>query len=145
MASTVATVFLGLVASWIAIQQLRLVYHRFRLDLFDRRYKIFEATRKFLTVVWRTATFTDNDLWEFAAATADGVFLYPQEMTVYLHEIRKRALNQRLLRGQFERLPISEQRSALVEEEHEEFVWLTNQVEVLSSRFLPYLGFATIK
>jgi hypothetical protein len=145
MLPSIATIFIGVVAGWVAIQQLVLARHRFRLDLFDRRFKVFEATRTFLGVIWHNGTFTDDDLWQFGASTADASFLYPTEITEYLHDIRKRAINQRTLQRQFERLPAGAERSALVDREHSEFVWLTNQVETLPKRFLPYLGFGSFR
>ena len=58
----------------IAWQQWRVADNKLRLDLFDRRYKVYDATRKFLAVIFREASFTDSQLFEFYAGTSDAEF-----------------------------------------------------------------------
>ena len=60
----------------IAWQQWRVADNKLRLDLFDRRYKVYDATRKFLAVIIREATFTDSQLFEFYGGTSDAEFLF---------------------------------------------------------------------
>jgi hypothetical protein len=45
---SVATLFLGLAVAVIAWLQWRLASDKLRLDLFDRRYKIYDATMRFV-------------------------------------------------------------------------------------------------
>ncbi len=144
-ATVIATVFLGIVASWIAVQQLRLARHRFRLDLFDRRYKIFDATRSFLSVILREATFKDSNLFEFYAGTSDTEFFFGPEIVAYLFDIRKRALDMRLSQKKYERLPVGEERSRLVDAEHQEAAWLNDQIVAITVVFRPYLSFSKIR
>jgi len=54
---------------WIALNKLR-------LDLFDRRYKVYDATRTFLAAILREAKFTNSKLFEFYAGTSDAEFLW---------------------------------------------------------------------
>jgi len=51
---SVATVFLSFAVVIIAWRQWRVVRNELRLDLFDRHYKVYEATSKFVDVAPRT-------------------------------------------------------------------------------------------
>src|SRR6266550_4059000 len=70
-AMNIATLFLSLVVVIIAWQQWQVARNKLRLDLFDRRYKVYEATRKFLTRMLGEARFDQSDWFEFYAGTAD--------------------------------------------------------------------------
>lgn len=145
MTATIATAFLGLVASWIAVQQLRLARHRFRLDLFDRRYKVYDATRTFLSTILRNATFTDVELFQFYSGTSDSDFLFGPELVDYLAQIRRRAVDMRLHQKKYEHLPIGYERSQHVDAEHMELLWLNDQILAMTKIFIPYIGFSHIR
>ena len=140
-----ATMVVGLSVAAVAYQQWVLARHKLRLDLFDQRYKVYDATVKFAATIFAHADFTDEDLRDFNIGTMDAVFLYPQTMKDYLHEFRKRALHMRIFGRQFEHLPPGEKRSKLVQENHDELVWLTDQLLALPGLFSPYLGFQSAK
>jgi hypothetical protein len=137
-----ATIIIGLVAAFIAWRQWRLTNDKLRLDLFDRRYKVYEGLSVFLAKIVAHANFADNDLREMNLATRDAVFLFPEEVTKYIDEVRCRALEMRLFALQFEPLPAGPDRSALVQKNHNELVWLTVQLGNLGKQFSAYLGFA---
>ena len=140
-----ATLVVGSSISVIAYQQWVLARHKFRLDLFDRRYKVYDATKNFASVIFAHANFTDQDLREFNLGTMDSVFLYPKTIKDYLDEFRKRALHMRMFGKQFEHMPVGDERSKLVQESHDELAWLTDQLLALPSLFSPYLGFESTK
>jgi hypothetical protein len=143
--SAAATFVVGLSISVIAYQQWVLARHKFRLDLFDRRYKVYDATVKFVATIYAHANFTDEDLHEFNLGTMDAVFLYPKPIKEYLEKIRARALHMRLFGNQSENMPVGDKRSKIVKENHDEFVWLTDQLLALPDLFSPYLGFQSAK
>jgi hypothetical protein len=139
--SAVATLVVGLSVAFIALQQWLLARHKFRLDLFDKRYRIYEATAQFLAVIMAHANFQDEDLRVFSIGTRDAIFLFPKRVTDRIHQIRCRALDMRLFQTQFEHLPVGEERSKLVDKNHVELKWLLDQMEELANIFKPYLGF----
>lgn len=140
-----ATLIVGLSVAFIAWQQWQVARSKLRLDLFDRRYKVFEATRKFLAVVLRDARFEDSHLFEFYAGTSDAEFLFGSEVVDYLTEIRKRALDMRTHQKVYEPLPVGPERSRHVQAEHDQLVWLGDQLTAMSKSFRPYLGFSHAK
>jgi hypothetical protein len=142
---SIATLFLSVAVVVIAWQQWRVAKNKLRLDLFDRRYKVYDATRKFLAVILREAKLTDPQLFEFYAGTSDAEFFFGAEVVDYLEQIRKRALHMQTAAQIFEPLPVGEERSSHVQKHHDDLVWLTEQITVMSKVFAPYLGFANIR
>ena len=63
----VGTLIIGVAVVFIALQQRRIASNKLRLDLFDRRYKVYDATRRFLSMILHEATFKDAELFEFYA------------------------------------------------------------------------------
>jgi hypothetical protein len=137
-----ATLIVGLSVAYIAWQQWQVARSKLRLDLFDRRYKVFEATRKFLAVISRDARFEDSQLFEFYAGTSDAEFLFGSEVVDYLEEIRERSLDMRLHQKLYEPLPVGDERSRHVQFHHDQLVWLADQLTAMSKTFRPYLGFS---
>ena len=84
-------------------------------------------------------------MFEFGAATADAEFLFDSPVVDYLSEIRKRAVNLRTHQKVYEHMPVADERSRHVRAEHDELVWLTEQITAMTRVFTPYLGFSRIK
>jgi hypothetical protein len=142
---SIATLFLSVAVVVIAWQQWRVADNKLRLDLFDRRYKVYDATRKFLAVIVRDTTFTDSQLFEFYGGKSDTEFLFRSEVVDYLAQIRKRALDMRLHQQEFEPLPVGADRSRRVQAHHDELSWLSDQLTAMTPVFAPYLGFQTVR
>ena len=141
----IATCFVGIVLAFIACLQFKVAHDKLRLELFDRRYKVYAATKKFLIVVVRNARFERSDLFEMFAGTADADFLFDKDVLDYLKQIADRATAMDVLQKKFYPLPVGDERDVLSTKEHVEFVWLTHQVTDMSKVFAPYLSYAKIK
>lgn len=142
---TFATFLVSCVLAFIAWQQWQLAQNKLRLDLFDRRYKVYDALRTFLSCVVGKANFTDAQLFEFYAGTSDAEFLFGPEVIDYLAQVRKHALNMQLHQKIFQPMPVGEERSRHIQAEHDELVWLGEQLTEMSKIFVPYLGFSHIQ
>jgi len=141
---SIVTLFLSLAVVIIAALQWQVARNKLRLDLFDRRYKAYDATRKFLAGILRAATFTDSQLFEFNACTSDTEFLFGRDVVDYLAQIRKCTLDMRLHVKEYEPMPVGDERSRHVKAQHDELLWLTNQLTAMTQIFAPYLGFSHI-
>jgi hypothetical protein len=137
--------FLSVAVAIIAALQWRVADNKLRLDLFDRRYKVYDATRKFLGTILREAKFTNSELFEFYAGTSDAEFLFRADVVKHLAEIRKRALHLRTAQTIYEPLPVGDERSRHVEAAHDDLSWLTDQITAITTTFAPYLGFANVR
>jgi hypothetical protein len=141
----IATLIFGCAVAYVAWQQWQIARHRLRLDLFDRRYKVYDATRKFLSIILREARFEDAQLFEFYAGTSDAAFLFDSPVVEYLEHVRKRAVNMRTHQSVYEHMPVGDERSRHVQAEHDDLVWLTDQLTGMTQVFNPYLSFSHVK
>jgi hypothetical protein len=141
----VATLIVGVAVAFIAWQQWQIASNKLRLDLFDRRYKIYDATRKFLEVIMRDAKFEDSQLFEFYAGTSDAKFFFDDDVVDYLSQIRERALKMRTPQGFVEDMPRSELRRYSEPTAHDQLLWLCEQITAMTTVFAPYLDFSRIK
>jgi hypothetical protein len=142
---SIVTLFLGVAVAVIAWQQWRVADNKLRLDLFDRRYKVYDATRKFLAVIFREASFTDPQLFEFYAGTSDAEFLFGADVVNYLEQIRHRAIDMQTAQQLFEPLPVGDERSRHVQTAHDNLLWFNDQITAMTKTFTPYLGFANVR
>jgi hypothetical protein len=85
-----ATFLVALIGAGIAFRQYQIQKYRLRLDLSERRLAVFSATRELLrSAVFRQST-TDDSLVTFDLATAEAVFLFQDDVTGYLDQLRNK-------------------------------------------------------
>ena len=119
---SIATFCLSVAVVCVAWAQWRVARNKLRLDLFDRRYKVYEATRTFLHLSIAEHSKIDWHLSNFKNATAHAEFLFGSDVVNYLGKIRKWG-------------------------EEDDAISLSDPVRIteMSNAFAPYLGFANIK
>jgi hypothetical protein len=139
------TLVLGVAVAVVAWLQWWVALNKLRLDLFDRRYKVYDATRKFLAGIFRDGKFTNSELFEFYAGTSDAEFLFGADVVEHLAQIRKRALHMQTAQTLYEPMPVGDERSLHVKAAHDDVLWLTDQITAITKTFAPYLGFANIR
>jgi hypothetical protein len=138
------TLVVGLFAAYLAYHQYRLSRERFKLDLFEKRFKVFSGARVFLTHIMREGKLKDLDpLWEYRAAIGEATFLFDEDITTYLEEIYKRAVDLHVAGHSMEPLPVGDERTRLATEMSESLQWLSQQLPELTKRFSPYMKFKT--
>lgn len=134
-----APVIAGVVA-YIAYQQHKTNRDKLRLDLYDRRLKVFEGLMVLLWVIFRKGTCNDQERDQFQRATVEGSFLFDKDIANYLDTIQKKTLELGTIRAVLN-LPSGEKRDQTVEKERQLFDWFTNQFEVSKEKFARYLSF----
>lgn len=137
-----ATPSLALIAVVIAYQQWALARNKFKLDLFDKRYKVYLAARLFLFEIIRDGNAKDESLWEYMTKTADVIFLFDVEVAKYLVGIRDKAVELQNHNKDLNSVP-DELKPQLAHERMHKFQELKAALEGLDAAFYPYLGFAT--
>jgi len=143
---SIATLFLSVAIVTIALLQWRVAENKLRLDLFDRRYKVYNATRKFLAVILREAKLTNSELFEFDLETSDAEFLFGADVVEHLAKIRKQALHLLTTRKLLERPNASdEETSRYAHAQENDLSWLGDQITAITKTFAPYLGFANVR
>lgn len=134
---------IGAIVAYIAWQQWKLGKVRLKLDLYDRRYRVYEETRKYLTLVLRDADVSIKDLLMFHAETSEAAFLFGSEIPAYLDDLYKHGNALRHWNGQYRDItqPASPDydHEKVVEEMHNELTWLSEQIVPLKDKFSEYL------
>jgi hypothetical protein len=78
--------------SWIAYMQIRIAAVKNNLDLYDKRFKIFEAASAYLQHLLVEGNVSDGALNEFNIGVAGAVFLFDNDLNTYLEALRRRSL-----------------------------------------------------
>ena len=141
---SIVPLFLSLAIAVFAGLQWRLARTKLRLDLFDRRYKVYDAAKKLLTLVLREAKLNLSDLTEFNIAVADAEFLFESDVLNYLKGLRKSAIHLNTTQKLLSRPQTDDQLKKTAEAEEKDLTDLTNQLAQLTKAFRRYLGFADI-
>jgi hypothetical protein len=127
----------------IAKQQADLAEMRLKHDIFDRRFKVYEATRNFLVAIFRAGTVSNEELGEFVRGKETAVFLFDQETVDYLDDLYKQASLLHALSSQLSDgsgLPIGTERTAIANRKSELFSWFIGQFEILVARLKPFMA-----
>jgi hypothetical protein len=127
------------VGALLAWQQVKIARTKLRHDLFDRRFKVFEAARTFLVTVMRSGKTSVSEFNDYTGGVIDAQFLLSKEVHTYLFEIRKRAAAMQALNDTLEPLPPGAEKAKLAEKAGEHFAWLVEQLDVLPDKFKPFL------
>lgn len=83
---------IAVAATAIAFLQLYLARQRLRLDLLDRRLRVFESTRELIAkLIWH-GTVREDEIRDFRIATSEARFLFDQKIEKYIDDIWERAV-----------------------------------------------------
>ena len=142
------TLVIGGIAIWIAYQQHKTARDKLKLDLFDRRYKVYRGLMDFLGAVNADGKPSRDAFGQFYRETDPKRFLFGDDVCDYLEEIREKAveLRQAIELGAAARADkcrtISQERLMEASETERDLVgWFYKRVEEASQKFQPYLGF----
>ena len=122
----------------IAMGQFLLARQRLRLDLYDRRYKIFDSARRLIIEILREGFADRAVVFAYRWETGDAVFLLGKDVVSYLGEVEKRAF-----RFVYIRTILATEghpnRETAIDEEAELLNWFAEQYDVLVQKFKPSL------
>ncbi len=113
-----------------------------------KRYKVYDATRKFLHIIISKQKYSHEDLNEFYIMSSDCEMLFGQKTSDYLKEIRTKA--QKMSNAKEEMLSSNfgtEERNLYMQEEQKNRYWLDDQIikGKLNDMFKKHLNFSNIK
>ena len=126
--------------AWLAWQQVRIARVRLKHDLYDRRFAVFDAARKFLAEVMTHGCPTNDQIRAYVVGTGDAIFLLNYDVATYLEEIRKKSIYLQEYKEMLKSLPVGDERTALAKRNSETFAWLMEQLPIgLVTHFKPFL------
>jgi len=134
-----AVVAIPPIGAWLAWQQVQIARVKLQHDLYDRRYRVFDATRRLLANTCATGYASDEAQLAFVLGTGDAAFLFDDDLTRYLEEMRKRAVTLQTISNALETLPVGAQRTRFVNVKSEHEVWFTKLLDSLADNFKPFL------
>lgn len=144
----IATFALSVAVGIVAWQQWHVARNKLRLDLFDRRYKVWDTTRTFILQVLNN-TVTDPTMTEFKLAIADAKFLFDDDVVQFLNRILKCAAHlwttRQLLTDVQVRHATQEQLEQRAESQQRDLLWLGEQIPEATKVFGRYIGFTQVK
>lgn len=137
------TPIIAIVVAYIAYQQHKTNRDKLRLDLYDRRLKVFEGLMVLLSAIFKKGMCNDQERDQFQRATVEGSFLFDKDIASYLDTIHKKTLELGTIRAalKLNSLPRGDKRNQMVEKESQLFDWFMGQFEVSKEKFARYLSF----
>ena len=126
------------VGAWLAWQQVQIARVKLQHDLYDRRYRVFDATRSLLAKIGAKGNASDEDMRAFVLGTADAAFLFDDDLTRYLAEMGKHAVELQSIHSALENL-VGQQKAQAIKVMSEKLWWFGDQLGRLIGEFEPFL------
>ncbi len=138
----IAVAFTGRQQYKLSRDQHRLEREKFKLDLFEKRFGVYKAVQRFISIILRDrAVDLDNNLFEFRRDTQDAIFLFSKDIVEYVDRVDNLALELWEKIASCEGLPVGEELSRLCREQTDLIGALRKELHKLKDVFAPYLKF----
>lgn len=132
---------IAITTGYIAYQQYHINKQKLKLDLYEKRYRIFKETKKLLHKINQDGAIDTIELRDFGFNTNDKVFLFNEDIVEFIEEIKRKAIDISFNKDEIEKAPDLVVRNLLREEKHTLTRWFTSEYINIESRFLIYLDF----
>jgi len=151
--SSVIAVFQGLlapviavIATYIAWQQWKANAQKLKLDLYQQRFRVFEAVRDILGMMYTTVS-DDKKLFELLSKTRGAEFLFGSEIKDYVENVYQHALQlsdtHKRLDAILQTAP-PEVRKPLADAEQAEVAWAFAETREIADKFNKYLNLSKL-
>ena len=140
------TPLIAVIAVYIAYRQHRNDKLKIKLDIYDRRLKIYEELRNLFGYVLRNGKMATQELLLFKSNTMQAEFLFEDEVPRYLDEVYKKGLTLHLTGEQLDGdgLRVGAERTRVAQENSDHLTWFTEQIVVAKNKFKRYLSVADL-
>ena len=134
------TPIVAVLGSVIAYWQWRLARNKLKLDLFDRRLRVYEAALTLLASIMTSGKARDEEVRNFLVATREAKWLLNDSIAEYLEkQLYHNAINLQTLDAELEGVSAGAERSKTIYAQADIKKWLMQQYEVLDETFAPFL------
>ena len=138
--SALLTPTVAVLGALVAYRQWRLAQNKLKLDLFDRRFRVYEASRSLLASIRTSGKAKDEEVFEFMVATREAKWLLNQDVAEYLEkQLYHKALDLQCLASELEGVGVGEIRTKNVHAQADIKKWFGAQYDVLDQKFSPFL------
>jgi len=143
--SGLLTPIIAIIAVYIAYQQYLINKRKLKLDLYERRFRIFDETKKVLHKINQYAKIDLIELRDFMFSTNDRIFLFDSDINELIIEIKNKAIDLNHSTDDLKneiKLPVgSNERKVQIENNTTLTHWFTSEFQNIEYRFLKYLDF----
>ena len=130
----------AVLGSVIAYRQWRTAQNKLKLDLFEKRFAVYDAARSLFASIMTSGKAKDENTFKFLSGTREAKWLLNADIAEYLDkQIYNKAIGLQTLAAELEGMPVGEERSANVQKQAEIKKWMLKQYEVLDEKFAPFL------
>lgn len=135
--SALAVPVIGFLGVYIAWKQWKTAAYRYRMDLFEKRFEIYEATIDFILSIRGGGQVSDQCLAVFKEKTLPVRFLFNDEVADYIAQIRSQALDAQTFSQEAEGMGASPEKLEFQRKSSEARKWLYQQLDEaeLNKRF----------
>jgi len=137
------TPVIAIIATYIAWQQWKTNQQKLNLERYDRRLRVYEEVKKILSIIFRDAKASTDDLLKFRTSVSEADFLFGPEIPEYIDEIYRRGLSfwrwNQEYRDSTQVMPKGYDHNKVVNEMHKELEWLSTQFDPAKEKFKKYL------
>ncbi|KJS29359.1 MAG: hypothetical protein VR64_21320 [Desulfatitalea sp. BRH_c12] len=140
--SGLAVPVIGFLGVYIAWKQWRTAAYRYKMDLFEKRFGVYEAILDFIMSIRGGGKISDQSLALFKERTLATRFLFDDEVADYVAEIRSRAIDIQTYSQETKGMDAGDEKIALQRKSSESRKWLYYQIDEkqLNQRFQKYLS-----
>jgi hypothetical protein len=145
-AQAIALIVISCLGSWIAYKQVRIAGAKLNLDLYDRRFKVFEATRTVLIFALQKGDVAQDVMNTFYIGVADAIFLFDKSIDDYLQDFGKMLRKFQMLNYNLQHLREAEQarRGELADALMVHSELINAELPILIEKFKPFLRLGDI-
>ena len=134
--SALLTPAVAVLGIFIAYRQWRLAQEKLKLDLFDKRFKVYEAARELLASIMTSGKAKDEEVMKFLIATRAAKWLLKRPVADYLNEqLYRKAIDLQRLAAEVEGVGFGKVRTNNILRKREIILWFEAQYEVLDNHF----------
>jgi hypothetical protein len=135
---------IGLTVVYIAYQQHKTNRNKLRLDLYDRRFKLYNEIQSLLASIVQKGDVSNDDLAGCLRNTKEAVFLFKEDIPKYINELYKQACELQFLEKVIGNKVPGADRKKAIEKRAEIFGWFPKQFGKCTEKFKKYLSFENI-
>jgi hypothetical protein len=132
------TPVIAIVAGYIAWQQLKTNRRKLKLDLFEKRYAVFEKIGEFIGSILTSGKVGSGKDMQFLVDTKAVGLLFSEDISTFVSEIYRKAVRLHTLDAELEGTQ-GPQRISNIEAQREIKDWYGEALEGLEARFREYL------
>jgi hypothetical protein len=134
---------IAVIVAYIALMQYKTNRDRLRLELYEKRFSVYEGLKDLLNKITISFVVTDEDLREFMIKTNEAEFLFEEDIVQYLKEIHDKGIKLYSYNCQTHKSKPPPPFPKTPEEIVEISNWLQEQLKESKHKFSKYMKFKT--